>query len=165
MKQAKVIAFCGMMAALSFVLMLVGAVLELGMYAAPMLAGLCLLPVGEKYGKKYQVLLWIAVSLLSLILLPNLEESLVYLMLFGCYPVIRPAFQKLPKLLRRGAKLLYFNAVTLAVEWLVLHLLAPEAMTPAMAAVLLTLGNLTFFCYDLVIPRAQKKLGALVLNL
>lgn len=162
MKHAKRVAFCGMLAALSLVMMLLGAVLELGIYAAPMLAGLCLLPVEAQFGKRDQILLWIAVSLLSLILLPNVEESLVYFALFGAYPVIRPVLQRLPRILRIAAKLLYFNIVTLAVEWLVFRLMTPEPMGAAMLAALLALGNLTFLCYDLVIPRAQKKLGALL---
>ena len=104
MKQSKSIAVCGMLAALSIVMMLLGTLLEIGLYAAPMLAGLCLLPVGRRLGKKYQVLLWVAVSVLSLILVPNVEASLMYLCLFGCYPVIRPWFQRLPRGGERGGE-------------------------------------------------------------
>ena len=41
-----------MLAAVCLVLMLLGAVLELGMYAAPLLAEVCLVPYGRKYGAK-----------------------------------------------------------------------------------------------------------------
>ena len=61
---AKRMALCAMLAALCVVLMVLGAVLELGMYAAPMLAGLLFIPVGQKYGKKYHGILFVASSLL-----------------------------------------------------------------------------------------------------
>lgn len=52
MHRTKTIAFCGVTAALAVVVMAVGSLLGLGLYAAPLLAGLCLLPVGERLGKK-----------------------------------------------------------------------------------------------------------------
>lgn len=159
MKQSKVMAACGMMAAMSIVVMLLGAVLEIGMYAAPMFAGLCLLPIGYNYGRKYQVILWIAVSLLSLILVPNVEEDLMYLCVFGCYPILRPWLQRLPKGLRILTKMLYFNLTVILLELLILWVLVPEPMESGFVLVLLLLGNVTFWCYDLVLPRAEKKLG------
>lgn len=44
-------ATCTMMTALCVVLMWPGAILELGVYIAPLFAGLCLIPIGLKYGK------------------------------------------------------------------------------------------------------------------
>ena len=162
MKQSKSIAVCGMLAALSIVMMLLGTLLEIGLYAAPMLAGLCLLPVGRRLGKKYQVLLWVAVSVLSLILVPNVEASLMYLCLFGCYPVIRPWFQRLPRGVSAAAKLVYLNGTAVLVECLVMWVLAPEAMELGAALVLLLLGNLLFFLYDRVLPRAEQRLDRLL---
>lgn len=146
------IALGGIMAALSIVILLLGHVLGIGMYAAPMLAGLCLLPAGRAMGRKYHVLLWLAVSLLSFILISNAEQNLMYLCLFGCYPILRPWFQKLKKPLRLMAKLVYFNAVIIAAEALVLMFFAPEVLGAGMIITLLVLGNLTFLCYDFMIP-------------
>lgn len=162
MKRTKSIAACGMMAALSIVILVLGAVLEIGMYAAPMIAGLCLLPIGRNYGKRDQATLWIAVSLLSFILVQNVEENLMYLGIFGCYPVIYSLFGKLPKGLRILAKAAYFNLVTLAIEALILWVIAPEAMELWMAALLLALGNLTFWLYDFLLPRAELRLGRMM---
>ena len=151
-----------MMTALTIVLLVLGAVLEIGIYAAPMLAGLCLLPVGELCGKKNQLLVWLAASLLGLFLVPNVEEVLMYLALFGCYPVVRPWFQKRNKWGRLLWKVLYFNAVTLAVQTLVLWILVPEPMGFGLGAVLLLLGNVVFWLYDLLLPRAERKMGILL---
>ncbi len=158
-ERSKQIAACGMMSALSIVLMLLGAVLELGIYAAPMLAGLLLEPLGEKWGRRTQALVWIAVSILSLLLVPNVEESLLFLGLFGWYPVVRPALQRLPRLLRIAVKLLVFNAAMIAVEALVMLVLVPQTIGTGLLLTLLFLGNLMFLLYDMVIPRVGMILG------
>ena len=163
MKQTKRMAMCGMMAALSVVLMVLGGALGLGMYVSPLLAGLCLIPIGNAYGKKYQVILWLAVSTLSLLLVPNIEESLMYLCLFGCYPILRPQFQKLPKVLRFITKLLFFTVVFTALQLLITLVLVPEVMGTGMMVALIVLADVTLMVYDFVLPRVewllQKKLG------
>ena len=158
MKHTRAVALCGVTAALAVVLMAVGGLLGIGLYAAPMLAGLCLLPAGRHLGLKYHLLLWLAVSALSFFLVPDIEQNLMFLCLFGCYPILRPALQRLPRLPRLLCKLLFFNAVSVALEALVLLVLAPESLAPPLLLLLLALGNLTFLLYDLLIPRAQRLL-------
>ena len=163
MKQTKRMAMCGMMAALSVVLMVLGGALGLGMDVSPLLAGLCLIPIGNAYGKKYQVILWLAVSALSLLLVPNIEESLMYLCLFGCYPILRPQFQKLPKVLRFITKLLFFTVIFTALQLLITLVLVPEVMGTGMMVTLIVLADVTLMVYDFVLPRVewllQKKFG------
>ena len=163
MKTAtKRMAACAMMAALCVVLMVLGAVLELGMYACPLLAGLCFIPIGQKYGRKYHLILFAATALLSFFLVPNIEENLIFAGLFGWYPILRPVLQKLPGVLRWLVKLAVFNAVVVAIEWLVMTVLAPEAMADVMLWVLLALGNVTFIAYDFLIPRLDALMGRIV---
>ena len=158
MKHTHAIALCGVTTALAVALMAVGGLLGIGLYAAPMLAGLCLLPAGRHLGLKYHLTLWLAASALSFFLVPDIEQNLMFLCLFGCYPILRPALQRLPRLPRLLCKLLFFNAVSVALEALVLLVLAPEALAPPLLLLLLALGNLTFLLYDLLIPRAQRLL-------
>ena len=107
MKYTRAVALCGVIAALSIVLMAVGGLLGIGLYAAPMLAGLCLLPAGRFLGVKYHVMLWLVVSALSFLLVPDVEQNLMFLCLFGCYPILRPALQRLPRMLRPLCRLLF----------------------------------------------------------
>ena len=155
MENTKLITLCGMISALAVVIMLVGGILELGTYAAPMIAGLCLIPIGKKYGRKYHLAIWGVVSIVSFLVVPYIEQDLIFLSLFGLYPVIYPTFQKLPKALRIITKLLYFNIITVAVEALVMLVLVPEIMNAAMITLLLLMGNITFLLYDFIIPRAE----------
>ena len=51
--ESQKIALCGMLGALSVVLLLLGSALQIGTYAAPMLAAFLLIPVLEQYGTRY----------------------------------------------------------------------------------------------------------------
>lgn len=144
-----------MTVALSVVIILIGGLLELGAFAAPMIAGLCLIPIERQFGRKYQATVYLAVSLLCFILVPNMEANLMYLALFGLYPLLYPFFQHLHGVIRLVCKLLYFNLVAIGVEALVVTLLVPEVLTGGMIALLLVLGNITFLLYDLILPRAE----------
>ncbi len=150
--SSKRIAICAMTAALGVVLMLLGSFLGLGMYMAPMFVGWCLIPIGKKYGVKYQTMLWIVIGLLCLMLVSDIEQNLMFIGLFGWYPIIRARLQKLPRALRLLVKLALFNVVIISLEALVLLLLFPEPLEAWMAVVLLVLGNLTFLFYDFAFP-------------
>jgi len=154
-KQSKRIAECGMMTALSVAVMIIGCVLGVGLYASPMIAGLLLLPLGRKYGAKYHAALWLAVSLLCFILVPEIEQNLMYFCFFGYYPLLYPYFYRLRPPLRRICKFLFFNFVIIAVEALVMFVLVPESMHPALLLSFLALFNLTFICYDFLVPRFE----------
>lgn len=156
MKESKRLAACSLMVSLTVVLMVLGAVLELGTYAAPMLASLCLIPVGQRYGKKYQTLLWLAASGLSFLLVPNPEQNLMFFGVFGWYPIVRSRIQKLPLLGRVTVKFLAFNMVMLAIEALVMLVLIPETMSTGMLAAFLILMNVLFFCYDYLLPLMER---------
>ena len=86
-------------------------------------------------------------------LVPDMEENLMYITLFGLYPIIYPFFGRLPKKLRWVCKLVYFNVVIIAVEALVMLVLVPEVLDTGMVLLLLAMGNMTFLCYDFLLPR------------
>ena len=154
-KNTRSIALCGTVCALCIVIMLLGGVLGLGTYAAPMIAGLHLIPIGDKYGKKIHLAVYAAVTLLSFILVPYFEQDLMLAVLFGPYPLLYPHFAKLPRFVRPALKLLWFNAVAIGAEALTMCLIAPEAMGKWAIIGLIAMGNLVFVLYDLVIKRSK----------
>ena len=153
MKNTKAIALCGMISALAVVIMLLGGALGVGTYASPMIASLLLMAVGKKYEQKYHLAAYAAVSVLSFTLVTDIEQVLVFVFLFGLYPIIRPYFHKLTKILRIISKLLFFNAVVTALEALVMLFLAPEVMSAGLIVSLLLFGNIMFICIDFIIGR------------
>lgn len=164
--KTKRLAVCSMMCALAVVVLLLGAVLDLGMYLCPILVGLLLNPIGERYGRKSQLSVWGVSALLSMLIVPNVEENLMYLCLFGWYPALWPKLQQMPKLPRLVVKLALFNGIVIAVEMLVMTVLVPEVLNRTMIVILLVLGNLTFLVYDFAMPLfgalLQKYLGKLL---
>ena len=150
--QSRKMAVCAMTAALGVVLMLLGAVLGLGTYMSPMFVGWCLIPIGKHYGAKYQVMLWIVISVLCALFVTNIEQNLMFIFLFGWYPIARPKLQKLPKTMRFLTKLLVFNGIVISLEAIIISVLVPEAMELWLAVALMVMGNAAFFFYDFAFP-------------
>ncbi len=155
-KKAKRMAYSGIGIALSVLVMFLGGVLELGMYASPLFAGMILMFLGGMYGTKWHLNLYIATSALCLLLVPQPEANLMLIGFFGWYPIIRPKFDRLPKVLSWMAKLAVFNITIIAIEYVVVTLLVPEILTMWMIITLLILANITFIMYDILVPRLER---------
>ena len=139
-------AYCGMAAALSVVLMLLGAVFPIAMFIAPAVASFLIATVCVECGKTMALTAYGAVSLLSLLFVPDKEVALTFVFLLGYYPLAKPYFERIrPALLRAVCKLLLCNGGILAMYGLVLLLvpagsIAEELRTTALAVSLVTLA-------------------------
>ena len=155
--MSRAMALCGMTAALSLVLMLLGSALALFTYACPMLVGMLLLFIREELGVKWSVTLWLAISLLAFMLVPELEMTAVFLGIFGWYPSLKPVLDKFPKILGWCGKLLLFNGAAAAVYAVLMQVMGMEDMPGSLVgwAVLFAAANLVFCCYDLVLTRTK----------
>ena len=154
--KSSTVALCGVASALAMVIMLAGSIAGLGVYAAPMLAGIVLSTVGLKAGRRAQLAAYVCVGALSAILLGDWEEILMFVCVFGWYPAARPTFEKLPKQLRLPVKALALNIPAVGTEWLVMKVLAPESETAVMLLALWVMGNAVFVLYDRMIPRLEN---------
>ena len=153
--ESQKIALCGVLGALSVVLLLVGAALQIGTYAAPMVAAFLLIPVLDEYGPKYALLLYGTVSILSVLLVPELELSFFYVFVIGYYPVLRVGLMRVKNtLLRWFIKLAVFNGATVLAYALLFALLGPAILDELLAdgvpmlLALLGVGNLSFWLCD-----------------
>ena len=118
-------AYCGMAAALSVALMLLGAVFPIAMFIAPAVASFLIATVCVECGKTMALTAYGAVSLLSLLFVPDKEVALTFVFLLGYYPLAKPYFERIrPALLRAVCKLLLCNGGILAMYGLVLLLAA-----------------------------------------
>ena len=152
MKETRMIAAGAMMSALCVVIMLLGAVVDLGTYAAALLAGVALMPYGQKYGRKYQLMAFAVSAALSFMLVPNIEQNLMFLGFYGWYPILWPSLQKLPKSFGYLAKFVVFNVFFISIELLVMLVLVPEVMGSTLFIVFILTANVTFFAYDYMLP-------------
>ena len=146
------IAFGGVLAALAVVIMSMGTIIPVATYVCPMLASLVLELVRKTCGSRIAWAWYGAVAILSLLLAPDKEAAAVFLAL-GYYPIVKPKLDRLKgKWVWKG---LLFNAVVLLTYWLMMHLLGFDQLAAefaemglAMTAILLLLGNVTFFLLD-----------------
>ena len=118
-------AYCGMAAALSVALMLLGAVFPIAMFIAPAVASFLIATVCVECGKTMALTAYGAVSLLSLLFVPDKEVALTFVFLLGYYPLVKPRFERIRlPLVRALCKLLLCNGAVLAMYGLVLLLAA-----------------------------------------
>ena len=146
------IALGGVLAALAVVIMSMGTLIPVATYVCPMFSALILQLVLKTCGTRLAWAWYGAVAILSLLLAPDKEAAAVFLAL-GYYPILKPKFDR-----KRGKhfwKLLFFNAVILLTYWLLMHLFGFEQiatefseMGTMLTAVMLLLGNVTFFLLD-----------------
>lgn len=154
-RQSRRMALCGLMAALSIVILLLGGLIPLATFACPMLAMICLLPVLRECGVQLCLVLYAAVSVLALLLVPDKELAAFYVFL-GYYPALRPVLERLTAPVARiAAKCGVFTAAMLCMYLLLLKLFQLEAVveefssySSALTAGLLLLGNVTFLLFD-----------------
>ena len=153
--QSGKMAFCGMLAALSIVLMLSGGLIPIATYCAPMVSAILLLPILAEFGKKTAWTAFAAVALISLVLGIDKEAAFFYLFI-GYYPLLKWELDRVKnKPARMLLKLIVFNgAIVLmyAVLGFVLGMNSVVAefseMGAALLAVFILLLNLCMFLYD-----------------
>ncbi len=117
--NTKKVALGGTLSALSLTLMLVGSILPFSEYITVVLAGLVLVIVSGELGLRYAFTVYCVVALLSSILLPSKELAMLFVMLFGYYPLIKYRLDSLGRLGGAIAKLALFN-ISMTITYLVL---------------------------------------------
>ena len=150
-RKSWAMAYCGMAAALSVALMLLGAVVPVLMFIAPAVASLLIATVCVECGRTMALTAYGAVSLLSLLFVPDKEVALVFVFLLGYYPLVKPRFERihlpLVRVLCNGGILAMYGLVLLLVP---AGSISQELKTTALAVSLATLamGNVAFLLYD-----------------
>ena len=86
-----------MVSALSVVIMLLTNIMPSMMYVIPIITGAIVFAVNEIIGKKWALGVFFVTSFISFILLTDKETALNYTLFFGYYPLLKPLYEKLPK--------------------------------------------------------------------
>ena len=152
MKKTYKVALGGMIAALSLTVML-AAYFPYLTYALPALAGMFLLVVVQELGTKWAFLVYVAVGLLSLLLCEK-EAAVMFVFLFGPYPVFKGTLERIkPKPLRFFIKQVCFNIVAILAYMLVVFVFQIPMDDMGIIGeygpwILLAMGNVAFVLYD-----------------
>lgn len=153
-KNSMKAALCGILAALSTVVMFFTGIIPVATLALPAIAGCLLIPVVAEVGISWGFGTFAVCAGLSFLLAPDREAALLYLLFFGYYPVLTGVLDRVKnKTLRYVLKLLIFNAAVVTETLLAVFVLGipwetVEFLGKATPLVLLLLANLVFVLYD-----------------
>ena len=152
------VAFCGIIAALGLVLMLLTSLVPVGTYAFPCFAGIFIAAVVIEYGWKWGLGVYAVVAVLSLFLAGDKEAVLYFIALFGYYPILKAVFEKhiKNKIILYILKFAVFNTAAIASFFAASFLLSisPEEYTlfgVYMPLAFLAFGNIFFLIYDFAV--------------
>ena len=154
--QSGKVALCGILGALSVVLMLMGNLIPLATYCAPMLAAILLIPVLEDYGSSTALLLYASVAILGMLIMPDKEPALIYALVLGYYPVLKKKIDTIHiAFLRVLCKIAVFSiTMVFAYALLIAVFAAPELAAEfadggrPMLVALFLMGNVAFLIND-----------------
>lgn len=159
-RQSRRTALCGLMAALSIVLLSMGSLIPAALYACPILAMAALLPLREKFGSGPAMTTYAAVSLLAVLLVTDKEMALLYVF-FGWYVPAQPRLDRLrPRPVRIAVKLGLANLAAIVLYSLLLFVFRLESVTAELEGlsklwlvILLLSANCLFVLTDILLHR------------
>ena len=150
-------AFCGMAVALETALMFLTGLMPTATYSLPALAGLVGIVIVVELGVKWAWPVYGAASILSALIAPDKEAAALYVLFFGCYPILKAIVERRWRRWTQWiCKLLIFNAAAVLYYFIATPGLGvPEesfwTFGILLPAVLLAAGNLVFLLYDYVV--------------
>lgn len=164
MKNTSKTALGAIITGLSVALMLSTGILPFLSYAIPAICGVLIILMVIECDKKWALLVYVCVSILSLLIVPDKSAGFAYTCIFGYYPIVKAIFEsKLPNWLSWVAKIILADVVLIAgyylslkffgfdsegIEWIVPHL------TKWYVAPIIAIGGGIFFVmYDTVLTR------------
>lgn len=152
------VAFCGVIAALSLVLMMLTSLVPVGTYAFPCFAGIFIAAVVIEYGWKWALGVYTVTAFLSLFLAGDKEAVLYFIAFFGYYPILKGTIEKRVKnrFLQYFIKFAVFNAAAVGSFYAASFLLSvsPDEYTVFGVYVplaFLAFGNVFFLIYDFAV--------------
>lgn len=155
-KKSGRIALCGLLCALAMTFMLGGSILPFATFCAPALGGLLLIPVAMECGMRLAWACYVALSVLSVLFVPDKECALIFVFLLGHYPLLKAYLQRIPwRVVRAVVKTAVFNGLVLLCYGVMLYVIPMQYIVqefartaPMMLAGLIGLANVCFWIYD-----------------
>ncbi len=153
------IALGGIVSALCILLMFLVGVFPFFVYVFPMLCSFLLGVVNYECGLKISLVAYISISILSLILSPDKESSIIFTAFFGYYPMAKIYLDRIGiKIWRRLIKFSIFNFSVIASYYILIFIFGVVDLTEIngdfgdwSVGILLLIANVSFIAYDFAI--------------
>ena len=118
MRETKKLTLSAVTVALGTVFMVLGAVFQILDLSAAVLASLLVVFIYVELGSPYTWLVWLATSLATFICYSGSLMWLVYLTLFGIYPILKGYIERLPRPVWLILKLVFLNLMLVLLAFL-----------------------------------------------
>ena len=153
MKNSAKIAVCALTTAMSVVLLFLGGITFIFAYLMPMIAGAFTIVLDSTFGRRSAVLTYLATGILSFILVADRECVLMYIAIFGIYPIIKEYFERARfKAVAYYFKLLFFNALLVLTQLALVYIFGIPFLESGegkwFIAVFAVMMNFLFIVYD-----------------
>lgn len=152
-------AFGGIVAALSVVLMFSTGIVPTLTYAVPAVCGALLMATVIETGAASAAVIYVAVSILSLLIVADKEAAVMYSVFFGYYPIIKSFIEKkCNSIFSWIIKYIIFNFAMILSYFVVAKVfMIPfddmDFLGKFALPLLLALGNFVFALYDIALTR------------
>ncbi len=161
MKKSKRIALCGMLSALSLVIMLV-AYFPYLTYTLPALAGILFAIVMVEIGTKWAWGSFVTTAILALLLCEK-EAAVIFVAFFGYYPIVKANLERISiKIVEYIAKFFLFNVAVVAAYLVIIYVFSIPIENMGQFGqytllILLGMGNVVFIIYDFALSTAYQE--------
>ena len=150
------VALGGIVASLCLIAMFLAGILPAFYLILPMIAGVLMMIIATEVSTSWALLTYIAVSLLSLLITADKEAALIFIMLFGHYPILRFYLQKIRLgLVRFILKMMIFNVCVLSFFYITVYIFGLKEMLEQFddfgrygGLIMLAVCNVIFILYD-----------------
>lgn len=152
-RQTRILAISSLLTALGVVLLYLGSFFEIMDLTVAAAAGILVLLAVIEMGKRTGVLIWLATSLLSLLLLPNKFIALGYALFFGCYPLVKAFAERFSNFLSWAVKLVFAFVAMVVLVILSHYLLGMPLEAPWMMVAFFVLALFTTVVFDIALTK------------
>ena len=152
--RIKMIALCGVFAAAELVILYLSSVFQVLDLVIASMTVLFTIVLMAEYGKKPVLAVYIVVSVLSMLIVPHKFSPLCYVFFIGFYPIVKPYFDDINKVIGFILKLLYFNGGYIVIYSIAAHFALLDdifGMGTPMFYVTIAVANVAFLLSDYVI--------------
>lgn len=161
LKKSSQVALCGMIASLCVIFMFLTGVFPFMTYAIPALAGILMIAIVVECGAKWALLVYLAVSFLSVIVTPDRTAALMFIAFFGFYPILKSYIEQTKsRVVEYLVKFGIFNVCVVGAYLVVIYIFRLDQILEEFGMfgqysvlALWLLGNITFFVYDIATTR------------
>lgn len=150
------IALGGVLSSLGLLAMFMTGLAPFFTYLCPMIAGGLVAILLIEAGTKWAVASYAAVAILSVFTTPDKEAAMIFVFLFGHYPIVKVYLEKIPsRFLEYAVKLAIFNVCSVSCYLVVIYVFGIGQFLESLGdwgqyglLIFLALANLVFLMYD-----------------